>query len=64
MELSEEVPKEDKDKKESNTNSLPLDILVDLKGDDNTVVTDPIVKEEVTMIKKIKDYLKKNLIME
>ena len=55
MELSEEVPKEDKDKKESNTNSLPLDILVDLKGDDNTVVTDPIVKEEVTMIKKIKE---------
>ena len=42
-------------KKESNTNSLPLDILVDLKGDDNTVVTDPIVKEEVTMIKKIKE---------
>lgn len=35
--------------------SLPLDLLVDLKGDDNTVVTDPIVKEEVTMIKKIKD---------
>lgn len=55
MELSEEVPKEDKDKKESNTNSLPLDILVDLKGDDNTVVTDPIVKDEVTMIKKIKE---------
>ena len=39
----------------SNTNSLPLDILMDLKGSDNTVVTDPIVKEEVTMIKKIKD---------
>ena len=53
MELSEEVPSTDK--KESNTNSLPLDILVDLKGDDNTVVTDPIVKEEVTMIKKIKE---------
>ena len=53
MELSEEVSSTDK--KESNTNSLPLDILVDLKGDDNTVVTDPIVKEEVTMIKKIKE---------
>ena len=53
MELSEEVPSTDK--KESNTNSLPLDILVDLKGDDYTVVTDPIVKEEVTMIKKIKE---------
>lgn len=38
-----------------NTDSLPLDILVDLKGDDNTIVSDPIVKEEVTMIKKIKD---------
>ena len=44
------------EKKETvNTNSLPLDILVDLKGNDNTIVTDPIVKEEVTMIKKIKD---------
>lgn len=39
----------------SSTDSLPLDILMDLKGNDNTVVTDPIVKEEVTMIKKIKD---------
>lgn len=39
----------------SNTDSLPLDILMDLKGNENTVVTDPIVKEEVTMIKKIKD---------
>jgi len=39
----------------SNTDSLPLDILIDLKGNDNTIVTDPIVKEEVTMIKKIKD---------
>ena len=28
---------------------------MDLKGDENTVVTDPIVKDEVTMIKKIKD---------
>lgn len=39
----------------SNTDSLPLDILMDLKGNENTVVTDPIIKEEVTMIKKIKD---------
>lgn len=53
IELSKEVPKESA--KESNTNSLPLDILVDLKGDDNTIVTDPIVKDEVTMIKKIKE---------
>lgn len=45
----------DKKEKISNTDSLPLDILMDLKGNDNTVVTDPIVKEEVTMIKKIKD---------
>ncbi len=42
-------------KKEVSEDSLPLDLLVDLKGDDNTVVTDPIVKDEVTMIKKIKD---------
>ena len=42
-------------KNEVSEDSLPLDLLVDLKGDDNTVVTDPIVKEEVTMIKKIKD---------
>lgn len=41
--------------KNSNTDSLPLDILADLKGNDNTIVTDPIVKDEVTMIKKIKD---------
>ena len=46
-----ETPK----KEHSNTDSLPLDILVDLKGNDNTVVTAPIVKDEVTMIKKIKD---------
>lgn len=39
----------------SDTDSLPLDILVDLKGNDNTIVTDPIVKEDVTMIKKIKE---------
>lgn len=43
------------DKKKSNTDSLPLDILTDLKGSDNTIVTDPIVKDEVTMIKQIKD---------
>ncbi len=42
-------------KKEVSEDSLPLDLLVDLKGNDNTVVTDPIVKDEVTMIKKIKD---------
>ena len=53
IELSEQLP--EKEEKESNTDSLPLDILVDLKGDDNTSVTDPIVKEEVTMIKKIKE---------
>lgn len=47
-------PEIEKDKI-SNTDSLPLDILADLKGSDNTVVTDPIVKDEVTMIKKIKD---------
>lgn len=41
--------------KNSITDSLPLDILTDLKGSDNTVVTDPIVKEEVTMINNIKD---------
>lgn len=39
----------------SDTDSLPLDILMDLKGNENTVVTDPIVKEEITMVKKIKD---------
>lgn len=43
------------EKKVSSTDSLPLDILMDLKGNDNTIVTDPIVKDEVTMIKKIKD---------
>lgn len=53
IELTEELPK--KKNVSSNTDSLPLDILMDLKGDDNTVVTDPIVKEEVTMIKEIKD---------
>lgn len=53
IELSEQLP--EKEEKESNTDSLPLDILVDLKGDDNTAVSEPIVKEEVTMIKKIKE---------
>ena len=42
---------QNKEKETSNTDSLPLDILVDLKGTDNTVVTDPIVKDEVTMRK-------------
>lgn len=42
-------------KKNSNTDSLPLDILADLKGTDDTSVSDPIVKDEVTMIKKIKE---------
>lgn len=52
IELSNMEP----DKKEPvSEDSLPLDLLVDLKGDDNTVVTDPIVKDEVTMIKKIKE---------
>ena len=50
--VQEEIEKKDKI---SDTDSLPLDILMDLKGNDNTVVTDPIVKEEVTMIKQIKD---------
>ena len=49
------VPVIEKEKQISSTDSLPLDILMDLKGNENTVVTDPIVKEEVTMIKKIKD---------
>ena len=49
------MPLPDKKNVPSNTDSLPLDILMDLKGNDDTVVTDPIVKEEVTMIKKIKD---------
>ena len=49
------MPLTDKKEKISNTNSLPLDILMDLKGNENTVVTDPIIKDEVTMIKKIKD---------
>lgn len=47
--------KVEESEKSSLTDSLPLDILVDLKGNDNTIVTDPIVKEEVTMIEKIKD---------
>lgn len=53
MEIASQEVKEEKQK--SDTDSLPLDILADLKGNDNTVVTDPIVKDEVTMIKKIKD---------
>ena len=53
MEISTPMP--GTDKKVSSTDSLPLDILMDLKGSDNTIVTDPIVKDEVTMIKKIKD---------
>lgn len=52
IETSFELPKKDV---VSNTDSLPLDILADLKGDDNTIVTDPIIKEEVTMIKSVKD---------
>ena len=53
----EDIAKEVENNKEENisTDSLPLDILVDLKGSDNTIVTDPIVKDEVTMIKKIKE---------
>lgn len=50
-----EIALEVEEKGISNTDSLPLDILTDLRGDDNTIVTDPIVKEEVTMIKQIKD---------
>jgi len=53
MEVS--IPMVEGKERISSTNSLPLDILMDLKGNDDTVVTDPIVKEEVTMIKKIKD---------
>ena len=49
------IPMPNKKDNLSNTDSLPLDILMDLKGNENTVVTDPIVKEEVTMIKSIKD---------
>ena len=53
MEVS--IPMTNVKEKVSDTDSLPLDILMDLKGDENTAVTDPIVKEEVTMIKSIKD---------
>ena len=52
------TPKEEKEslpQDKVGTNSLPLDILVDLKGTDDTIVTDPIVKDEVTMIEKIKE---------
>ena len=55
VEVSEVTSENEKEKEVSNADSLPLDILVDLKGTDNTVVTDPIVKDEVTMIEKIKD---------
>ena len=51
-EISEEVVAKRSD---FNGDSLPLDILMDLKGSDNTIVTDPIVKDEVTMIKELKD---------
>ena len=51
-----EISNMENEKKSSDEDdSLPLDLLVDLKGEDNTVVTDPIIKDEVTMIKKIKD---------
>lgn len=49
------TPLNNEEKRKSNTDSLPLDILMDLKGNDNTVVTDPIVKDEVTMIRKLKE---------
>ena len=51
--LSTIIDSSEKKENISTTDSLPLDILMDLKGTENTVVTDPIVKEEVTMIKKI-----------
>lgn len=51
-EISEEVVNKHNS---SNEDSLPLDILMDLKGSDNTIVTDPIIKDEVTMVKEIKD---------
>ena len=51
-EISEEVVSKNND---TNGDSLPLDILMDLKGSDNTIVTDPIIKDEVTMVKEIKD---------
>ena len=51
-EISEEVVSKNND---TNGDSLHLDILMDLKGSDNTIVTDPIIKDEVTMVKEIKD---------
>jgi len=51
-EISEEVVNKHSD---NNGDSLPLDILMDLKGSDDTIVTDPIIKDEVTMVKEIKD---------
>lgn len=50
-----EISNMESEKKSSDEDSLPLDLLVDLKGEDNTLITDPIIKDEVTMIKKIKD---------
>ena len=50
-----EISNMEVEKREENGDSLPLDILMDLRGSDNTAVTDPIVKDEVTMVKKIKD---------
>lgn len=50
-----EISNMENEKKISDEDSLPLDLLVDLKGEDNTLITDPIIKDEVTMIKKIKD---------
>ena len=55
LEISSLVEERNEKKEVSNTDSLPLDILTDLKGGDNTVVTDPIIKDDVTFIKKIKD---------
>ena len=51
-EISEEVVNKNSD---NNGDSLPLDILMDLRGSDETMVTDPIIKDEVTMVKEIKD---------
>ena len=51
-EISEEVVNKNSD---NNGDSLPLDILMDLRGSDDTMVTDPIIKDEFTMVKEIKD---------
>lgn len=50
MEISVPMNKANKE-----DDSLPLDILADLKGSDDTIVTDPIIKDEITMINKIKE---------